>query len=180
MMRYLYKIGGCIRKIISIYIISFLIFNLFIISPEPVTSAFNAHAGRYGEDVNLSAVDGSIIGEGNRTHLESSIPLGVKGSGDVNGDGYDDIVMSYYYRDGNSSVNDTVYLFFGRADRWSMDMKPSTADASFITTNTGGGSRLYSTILGDVNGDGFDDIAIGIPNSINVCSGYPEGMIYAV
>ncbi len=180
MKRHLRKIGGCLKKIVALYITSFLLFNLFILSPNPITPVVPASAGRYGEDVNLSAVDGSVTGEGNGAFLESGIPLGVKGSGDVNGDGYDDIVMSYYYRHGNSSLNDTVYLFFGRADRWSMDMDPKTADASFITPNTGGGSRLYSTILGDVNGDGFDDIAIGNPGSINESVGYAEGMIYLV
>jgi len=82
-------------------------------------------------------------------------------SGDVNGDGCDDIVLGSYGNDEGGSTAGKVYLFFGRDGGWDGDMNLSDADASFIGEGANDRAGIAVTNSGDINGDGFDDIVIG-------------------
>ena len=75
-------------------------------------------------------------------------------AGDVNGDSFDDILVScssYEYEDGD------VYLYFGGP---AMDTLP---DLTLTSPGTGSGFGSALEPLGDINGDSFDDIAVGAP-----------------
>jgi hypothetical protein len=75
-------------------------------------------------------------------------------AGDVNGDGFDDILASCsreeYY-------NGDVYLYFGGP---AMDTIP---DLTLASPGTGSGFGAALEALGDINGDIFDDFAVGAP-----------------
>ncbi len=77
----------------------------------------------------------------------------VSGAGDVNGDGYDDVIVG---ADGYSSSTGRAYVFHGSAAGLS-----STA----TTTITGGGTSYYLgysvSDAGDVNADGYADVVVG-------------------
>jgi len=81
-------------------------------------------------------------------------------SGDVNDDGYDDVVVGAPW--GGDYANGRVYLFYGGS---SMD---TTADVIFNAESTESLDEEqfgYSVdARGDVNGDGFNDIVVGVPN----------------
>ena len=83
----------------------------------------------------------------------------VSGAGDVNGDGYDDVVVGAYYADGGGLTNSgKAYVFYGGSvpdDEPDLILAGETVD-----------DRLGYSVAGagDVNGDGFDDIAAGAPN----------------
>lgn len=76
----------------------------------------------------------------------------VSAAGDVNGDGYSDIVIGAY---GYNSNRGRVYIFYGG----------SVMDSIADKTITGGASNHlfgYSvSTAGDVNDDGYDDLIIG-------------------
>ena len=76
----------------------------------------------------------------------------VSGAGDVNGDGYDDVIVGAYAY--NSTVG-RAYLFFGGSPM------NSVADVTY----TGPSSSLWFGVsvsgAGDVNGDGYDDVIVG-------------------
>ncbi len=56
----------------------------------------------------------------------------VSTAGDVNGDGYDDLLIGAYGdEDGGIDAGQT-YLVLGKASGWAMDTNLSTADASFL------------------------------------------------
>ncbi len=79
----------------------------------------------------------------------------IASAGDVNGDGYDDIIIGAYYLDGGG--HGRAYVFLGSATG------PSTQPA---WTATGGRAQNdhfgYSVAgAGDVNGDGYGDIIVG-------------------
>ncbi len=77
----------------------------------------------------------------------------ITGVGDVNNDGFDDVVFGDY-------TSDQLFLFFGREDLASLqDQTP--ADLVPLTLAEGGNFGISVAPLGDVNGDGIDDFAVG-------------------
>lgn len=82
-------------------------------------------------------------------------------AGDVNGDGYADILISAPENSENAIKSGKVYLVFGSADGLHLDMPLAEVGVSFLGANPWDRAGWTATGLGDVNGDGFDDFAIG-------------------
>ncbi|MEO8664043.1 MAG: FG-GAP-like repeat-containing protein [Ignavibacteria bacterium] len=75
----------------------------------------------------------------------------VSSAGDVNGDGYSDVIVGAY---GYSSIAGRAYIYYGGA---SMD---NIADAILTGPNNSWFGFSVST-AGDVNGDGYSDVIVG-------------------
>ncbi len=98
----------------------------------------------------------------------------VAGGGDVNADGYDDVVVGCYRCSNGQSHEGRVFVYFGSASglatspAWTVER--DVADAQFG----------YSVaITGDVNGDGKADVIVGCPNcSDGVHTGDGLAIIY--
>ncbi len=78
--------------------------------------------------------------------------------GDVNGDGYADVLVTAYGQDTGGSNVGAAYVYYGGS---SMD---GTADVTFrgsASEEYFGGSTGY---VGDINGDGYNDIMVGTSN----------------
>ncbi len=131
-------------------------------------------ASGWSMDTNLSDSDASFLGE--RPYDKSG--WSVAGAGDVNGDGYDDILVGAYGNDEGDNWGGQTYLIFGKASGWSMDTNLSISDASFWGENEGDLSGDFVAGVGDVNGDGFDDILIGA--SDNDEGGNRAGQTYLI
>jgi len=83
----------------------------------------------------------------------------VAGAGDVNGDGYADLVVGSPYV-GFPSFDGRAYLYLGTA------AGVATVPAWFIE-RPGAADQLGTAVagIGDFNGDGFSDVVIGVPGS---------------
>ena len=95
----------------------------------------------------------------------ASFGTSVAGAGDVNGDGYADVIVgapSYTSDPVNQSGEGAVFVFYGSPSGLSATpdwmVESNQADAAFGTS--------VST-AGDVNGDGFDDVIVGAPGFSN-------------
>ena len=155
--------------------------DFLIVSPENGEGGANAgqaylifgRAQGWMVDTDLGLADASFLGETAGDGLRT-----VAGAGDVNGDGYDDILAAGVSNDENGQIAGQVYLILGRAGGWSQDVSLGASDASFWGEHPGDvlGSRLASA--GDVNGDGLDDILLG--SHFNDEGGDSAGQVYLV
>ena len=97
----------------------------------------------------------------------------VSAAGDVNGDGLDDIIIGAFRADPNGNNSGASYLVFGKANGASVQLSDiagtNANNAGFAINGVNGGTgnaggdqsgRSVSGV-GDVNGDGLDDIIIG-------------------
>ena len=134
--------------------------------------------------VPLSELDGSdgfrIDGENQSDHSGDS----VSSAGDINGDGYEDIIIGAPRTDSNGNVGGGAnYIVFGKEGRFDEVMELSDiarGDGSngfrIDGENRVGQSGYSVSSAGDFNGDGYDDIIIGAywadPNGVNSGSSY--------
>ncbi|MGB1209613.1 MAG: integrin alpha, partial [Paracoccaceae bacterium] len=84
--------------------------------------------------------------------------------GDVNGDGYADVMIGAPYADTTDMAGD-AYLVYGSADGPGTDIALSDLDGTHGVRLTGMSvsERFGIAVagLGDINGDGYDDFAVG-------------------
>ncbi len=122
-----------------------------------------------GSDTNFGAI---YFGGDATSDISLNIPDGATGyavsgggsAGDFNGDGYDDFTISL--------TNDTesrAYIVFGKGTLPGVintDYLKNSANALELTySDAVDFDELEITSVGDVNGDGYDDLAVGAPDA---------------
>ncbi|HET6372941.1 MAG TPA: FG-GAP and VCBS repeat-containing protein [Candidatus Polarisedimenticolia bacterium] len=90
--------------------------------------------------------------EGNRSGAELS---SVYSAGDVNGDGYDDVLLNDLWYSDAQGVAGRFLVFMGSAAGL-----PSAPDLIVTGLPFGGGFGTVARPAGDVNGDGYDDVVV--------------------
>lgn len=102
-------------------------------------------------------------------------------TGDVNGDGIRDLLISSRRRDGANLGS--VYVVFGKASGWTSPIVANTLDGNNgfrIDHNYGqhyfGHGSGTALSAADVNGDAYDDVIIGAP----VSGAAAEGLVYVI
>lgn len=126
------------------------------------------HGGTFASSVSLASIDGS---NGFRLDgVEAGAYLGhcVARAGDVNGDGFDDIIVGAHYSSpGGISGAGSSYIVFGRSGAFASPLTTGSLNGSNgfrlagATASTHSGASVAGA--GDINGDGFDDVVVGQP-----------------
>lgn len=104
----------------------------------------------------------------------------VGGGGDVNGDGIDDVLVSECADSRRFTFTDagSVFVVFGDPRAPGADLAALGDQGFEIRGADVGDGACHGTILGDVNGDGLDDILVGAPGADN--NGGDSGSAYVV
>ncbi len=116
----------------------------------------------YGSTNGLSAdADWQVFGS-EFTSFDSHFAHSVSTAGDVNGDGYSDVIVGAYGNDIDQTYEGTVFVYHGSYNglstsvNWSAESNSDNSDFGYCVSTAG-----------DVNGDGFSDIIVGAPNFTN-------------
>jgi hypothetical protein len=136
----------------------------------------------------LSSLDGTngFVFRGNgQLH---QVGFSVSGAGDLNGDGYDDVLIGAPGAtppEHTGSGAGQTYVIFGSSSVGSggaMDRTMLDGTTGFAVNGIHWGDESGSSVsdAGDVNGDGFDDIIIGAPRAGLAIDRYECGQAYVV
>jgi hypothetical protein len=126
--------------------------------PQPMVYIYNGSPTGPG-----SVPDQKIISYGtefNNTDVgtDGTSFAGHLSTGDINGDGYNDIVISAFREDIGATVNrGSVYIHFGSSSGVSTTEDKNLINPNDVGDHFGSGVSLEK----DVNGDGFNDLIIG-------------------
>jgi hypothetical protein len=124
----------------------------------------------FNASLELSELNGSNgfvlngIDEGDRSGTS------VSGAGDINGDGIDDLIIGTPRADpnGNSRAGET-YVVFGNSEGFNASLELSELNGSngFVLNGIDPSDRSGYSVsgAGDINGDGIDDLIIGVPRA---------------
>lgn len=130
---------------------------------------FGAQGG-FGATLDVSTLDGSNGFRLDGIDVEDASGISVASTGDINGDGFDDLIIGAFKADagGNADAGES-YVVFGRRGGFAPAIGLEFLDGTDgfriegIATNDLSGSSVSGA--GDVNGDGIDDLIIGAPRA---------------
>jgi hypothetical protein len=112
--------------------------------------------GPWVGDLDLQFADVSVHGESNGDEAGVFVHAG----GDVNDDGYADLLVGAWREETAGDQSGAVYLLYGR-EGLSGDYSLAAADAKMVAEGPSARAGRALAMAGDVNGDGNDDLIIG-------------------
>ena len=138
------------------------------------------HASPFPATLNLASLDGSNGFKLTGVAIGDEAGHVVGGAGDVNGDGFPDLLVA---AERAAQYAGVTYIVFGHAAPFAANVDLATLDGTNGFTITGelssdnAGSSAAG--IGDLNGDGFDDLSLGSSGSSD-SYGFHDSAAYVV
>jgi len=158
---------------------SFVVFRVESISASAITVEYRNITGAVTEldleSSNALAINGIASGD------QSG---GAVSAGDINGDGFEDLIIGAHAADPNGvQFGGQTYIVFGSSDGLfeSLDLSSLDGNNGFIINGNGLSELAGRSVagIGDINGDGIDDVAIGAPWA-DSSQFFQNGAVYVV
>lgn len=140
-----------------------------------VTYVVFGKSDSFAGEVELSSLAGGDGSEAFRIDGASSSDFSgtsASSAGDVNGDGYDDLLVGAPFGDASAVNAGEAYVLYGKGGGFSSVFELSTLSggggAEGFQINGGAANDLAGSEVqaaGDVNGDGYDDLLVGAPGA---------------
>jgi len=107
----------------------------------------------------------------------------ISGAGDVNNDGFADVIVGASCNDALGNSTGKAYVFYGGEGPFPIAILASDADMIFTGTVIDGGLGFSVSGAGDVNYDNYDDLVVGAWNpsgtaTVYVYSGLDGSVLY--
>jgi len=142
-------------------------------------------SGGFASALALSSLDGTNGFRLNGSAVSDAFGRSVASAGDVNGDGYADLIIGAFGADPNGNSNaGSTYVVFGQSSGFASSLDLSDLNLTGVTggrlngvaaDDESGGSVASA---GDVNGDGLPDIIIGASYAAANGSGTGSSYVY--
>jgi Ca2+-binding RTX toxin-like protein len=124
------------------------------------------HAGAFAPDIAVSSLNGSNGFALTGASATDYAGYSVSGAGDINGDGFADVIVGAKLARPHGGYSGAAYVVFGHAGSFAANTALAALDGNNGFKLSGAAFNEAGTSVsdaGDVNGDGFDDLIIGAP-----------------
>ena len=122
-------------------------------------------ASGFAASLDLSCLDGTTGFELNGEAAGDYSGFSVASAGDVNGDGFADLIVGALSADAHGTDAGASYVVFGKASGFAANIDLSSLDGTngFVLNGAAAGDQSGCSVAaaGDVNGDGFADLIVG-------------------
>eukprot|EP01030_Chromulinospumella_sphaerica_P021204 gene21204-biopygen18844 len=124
-------------------------------------------AGGFAASLNPYALDGTDGFRISTLINGDELSASIASAGDINDDGFDDLVVGSSFADPNGSASGASYVVFGKAGGWAANLSVGLLDGTNgfriggRAANDQNGGSVSSA--GDINDDGIADLVVGSP-----------------
>ena len=122
-------------------------------------------AASFSSSFQISELNGSTGFRLNGIDASDQSGISVSQAGDINGDGYADLLVGANLADGGGDASGEAYVVFGKASGFSATINLTDLDGTngFRIDGASAGDNAGQAVsgIGDVNGDGYDDFVVG-------------------